>query len=284
MALDFDVDDGPSFDDLVRSKRDDVLKGRMMSQCWTDLADQHLFFKDIAKEGRLRGESVGVVLAAVEGISRVIMRTELVNTPQGTALENTATAATASSTLPPANTASAANADNELHHAEVLVRVADAYLCLYSSTPVPTRAQWHHSLLPAVQGTVVSTDDAANIGAGSISMQASASLPTPISTHTSAPSLSPSSSSSSVVGRYLSKLRGTLQTVTQQLANPNKGDDSGGEDGSFAEEELKELVRCCVASGRRAARHPALSKTEGKAVREMVKVLQDYAGSSTLEW
>ncbi|KPI85263.1 hypothetical protein ABL78_5680 [Leptomonas seymouri] len=269
MALDFDVDSGPSFQDHVQSGRDSVLKGRTVSQCWHDLEDQHPFFKDIAKEGRLRGESLGVALAAIEGISCAIKRTNLASAFEDATVEERATAPTSSSAPPPA----AAAADSELHYAEVLARVVDAYLRLCGSTPVPTRAQWLHYLQAALAGVAPIDAEDGNRPASGFS---------PTSTH--APSLT-LSSSMSTIGRYLGKLQTTLQTVAQELANSNNSTRCAEcEDGSFAEKELKELMRCCIASGRQAARHTALSKTEGGAVRKMVKTLQDYEGSSTLEW
>lgn len=276
MALDLDVDDGPSFHELVQSGRNDVLKGRSMAQCWADLADQHPFFKDIAKEGRLRGTTLGTVLAAVEGISRVVRRTDALSASQAAAPLTAAIASpsgpspltTPEASLPKSSNtgdATADVADGEVHNAETLVRVADAYVRLYSSTPVPTRVQWLESLRTATSSVSTSA------GVANTTTDNNSSSSNPVT----------SSAASSATGRYVSKLQATLDSVALELAS---NDDAEGEDGGFAEEELKECVRCCMAAGRRAARHASLSKAEGRAVREMVKALQDYVGSSTLEW
>lgn len=274
MALDLDVDDGPSFQDLVQSGRRDVLKGRVMEQCWSELADQHPFFKDIAKEGRLRGETLGTVLAAVAGLSRAIRRVEALTTASAargggdTPVLSPSPPSLESDTMHTNDAAAAAAASPQDDHvnAEMLVRVADAYSSLYSTTPVPTRLQWLTVLEPAsaargaVAAVVADAEDA---------------------------NMTAAVSSSSPVGRYLGKLRRTVQEVAGETTGNGEddGDDgSGAEDGSFAEEELRELLRCCMVAGRRAARYAGLAKAEAKMVREMVKALQDFVGSATLEW
>lgn len=272
MTLDFDVDDEPSFQQLVQSGREDVLKGRTMAQCWADLADQHVFFKDIAREGRLRGENLGVVLAAAEGISRVVQRTEQANMPPGVTAEKALTSSSFPSSNANATPGTVPAEDDELCNANVLVRVTSAFLCLYSSTPVPTRAQWLRSMRAATAELAAATTDVAD------DRNADASSPAATSNITCA---------SSTVGRFVRKLHMSLQSMAQERNGGRDGgddEDAEGEDGSFAEEQFKELMRCCIVAGRRAARHSVLSKSEAKAVREMVKALQDFMGSSTLKW
>lgn len=272
MALDLDVDDGPSFEELVQAGRHDILKGRTVEQCWTNLSDQHPFFKDIAEEGRRRGTALGVVLAGIEGISRAVKRAEVINAAQAAAL----TSPPSPARPPNGVTTNAASAvGNEVDNAEALVRVADAYLRLYSTTPVPTRTQWLDALRPATTRPATSTD--------TVDTNTSASTPSTAGKTTAAacPSLLPPSSSN--VGRYLGKLQATLEATAQELSALSNNT-AAEEDGKFAEEQLNECARCCVAAVRRVSRYTVLTKAEGKAVREMVKALQDYVGSSTLEW
>ncbi|KAG5492217.1 hypothetical protein GH5_01127 [Leishmania sp. Ghana 2012 LV757] len=255
MALDFDVDDAPTFDELVRDARHGVMQNREMAACWLELADQHTFFKDIAKEGRARGESLGAVLAAMQGICQAVQRVELSNSE----VEAPSPACTAAFSSPARRSSGGSWPDSQLKETWALAQVVRAYLGLYCSTPIPTRAQWASSLQPLFPE---STNEAI---ASRWTVDAGAVHPTP---------------ALSTLGRYLTQLRQTVGRVTQELPDS----DSDEKDGSFAAEELKELVLCCIAVGRRVARSTTLPHLDARLVREMVTALQDFVGSSTLEW
>ncbi|CBZ30890.1 conserved hypothetical protein [Leishmania mexicana MHOM/GT/2001/U1103] len=262
MALDFDVDDTPTFPELVRDARLDVMKGRAMKACWSELADQHTFFSDIAKEGRTRGETLGTVLVTVQGICQALQRVELSNSEVG--------APSPACTAPFSPPAQGAVGDtwpgSRLEEAQTLAQVARAYVCLYCSTPIPTCAQWVSSLQPLFPQSPNAASTAVN-GAGASRFDDDAGAV-------------PATPTSSTLCRYLTKLRQTVDDVAQELP----GGEVDGTDGGFAEEKLKELVVCCMTVGRRVARPTMLPPLDALVVREMVKVLQDFVGSSTLEW
>ncbi|CAG9582694.1 conserved hypothetical protein [Leishmania major strain Friedlin] len=262
MALDFDVDDAPTFPELVRDARLDVMKGRTMTACWVELADQHTVFRDIAKEGRTRGEILGAVLAAVQGICQALQRVELSNpevrapSPACTALFSSPAQGAVGDTRP----------GRWLEEAQTLAQVSRAYVSLYCSTPIPTCAQWVRSLQPVFPQPLNAVSTAAN-GASASRFDDDAGAV-------------PATPASSTLCRYLTKLRQSVDDVAQELPDS----EVDGKDGSFAEEKLKELVVCCMTVGRRVARPTMLPPLDAILVREMVKVLQDFVGNSTLEW
>ncbi|KAK7201264.1 hypothetical protein NESM_000188200 [Novymonas esmeraldas] len=249
MALDLDVDDGPSFAELVRDARRDVMKGRAMAACWSELADQHTFFKDIAKEGRARGEALAAVLAAVQGICQAVWCAERAHEVHSTAAHPSGAGPSPTDMI-----GGGVSDGTPLGETQTLSLVASAYVSLYASTPVPTRAQWVSALQPPSRCSITS--------------------------ETTAPATHGPSPCPSAVGRYLAKLRESVDDVARMVSHS----DTEAEDGSFAEDELKELVRCCMSAGRRAARPGVLPAADARLVREMVKTLQDFVGSSTLEW
>ncbi|GET92857.1 hypothetical protein, conserved [Leishmania tarentolae] len=262
MGLDFDLDDSPTFPELVCDARLNVMKGRTMTACWSELADQHAFFKDIAKEGRIRGETLGSVLAAVQGICQAVQHFELSNSEVG----KPSPACTTPFPLPAQGAVEDAWPGSRLEEAETLSQVARAYLRLYCSTPIPTPSQWASTMQPLFPQSPKTVRTAANSTIASrFDGDASAVPATP---------------ASSTVCRYLTKLRQTVDDVTQELPDSELSEN----DGSFTEEKLKELVVCCMMVGRRLARPTMLPPLDALLVRKMVKVLQDFVGGSTLEW
>ncbi|KAG5492760.1 hypothetical protein JKF63_01340 [Porcisia hertigi] len=264
MGLNLDGDDAPSFSELVRDFRRTIMKNRTMTECWRDLADQHTFFKDIAKEGRTRGETVGAVLSAMQGISQAVQLFELSNSEAGTPSR----APTDPSFPSGKKSVGGACSGSRSEEAQTLVHVARAYLSLYSSTPIPTRAQWLSSLRPLFTQCLI---DVHTPVIGASPSRCAEEEGTILSTPPAA----------SVLSHYLTKLRQRVDYVAQELSS-REGDDD--DDGSFAEEELKELVQCCLVVGRRVARPTTLPSFDTRLVREMVKTLQNFMGSSTLEW
>ncbi|KAG5466921.1 hypothetical protein LSCM1_01098 [Leishmania martiniquensis] len=262
MALNFDMDDAPTFHELVRDARHNLMKGREMATCWSELADQHAFFKDIAKEGHARGASLGAVLAAVQGICQVVERVELSHSE----VEGSSPACTAAFSSPARRLSGDLWPDSRLEEARALARVVGAYCSLYCSTPIPRHAQWVSSLKPVFRESTNGASTAVNDASASRrDDDANASHATP---------------ASSTLGRYLTRLRQRVESVAQELPDSELYERSG----SVAEEELKELVLCCIAAGRRVIRSTALSHADARLVREMVMALQDFVGSSTLEW
>ncbi|CAJ1036761.1 hypothetical protein Q4I30_007556 [Leishmania utingensis] len=262
MTLDFDVDDAPTFPELVRDARCDVMKGRAMSACWSELADQHTFFKDIAKEGRTRAETFAAVLTAVQGICQAVQRVDLFNSE----VEVPSLACTSSFSSPAQGAAGGTWPGSRLEEAQTLAQVARAYLNLYCSTPIPTRAEWVSSLqflFPQSLNAVSTEANGASAPCPDGDVDAVLTTPT-----------------SSTLGRYLTKLRQRVDGVLKELPES----EVDGNDGSFVEDELRELLLCCMTVGRRVARATTLPSSDAGLTREMVKALRDFVGSSTLEW
>lgn len=277
MALDFDVDDAPSFAELVRGARRDVMKGRAMAACWSELADQHAFFKDIAMEGHKRGEVLGAVLAALQGICAAVRRVE---EAAAAATASPTTSASASQPQLPRAEPCVAGPITPRDEAQLLTGVAQSYMCLYATTPVPTRVQWLVALQPLLSASSATENSDCQHRDSAASCSAISGARSAAEEEMGGGARSSPPSAPSTLGRYLAKLRQRVQEVAGEVRDA----EVEGEDGSFAEEELKELVRCCMAAGRRAARPSVLPAAEARQVREMVKVLQDYVGSATLEW
>ncbi|AYU83144.1 hypothetical protein, conserved [Leishmania donovani] len=262
MALDFDVDDAPTFPELVRDARLDVTKGRAMTACWSELTDQHTFFRDVAKEGRTRGETLGAVLAAVQGICQALQRVELSNSEA----RAPSPACTALFSSPAQGAVGGTRPGSRLEEVQTFAQVARAYVSLYCSTPIPTCAQWMSSLQPVFPQPPNAASTAVN-GASASRFDGDAGAV-------------PATPASSTLCRYLTKLRQSVDDVTQELPES----EVDGKDGGFAEEKLKELVVCCMTVGRRVTRPTMLPPLDALLVREMVKVLQDFVENSTLEW
>lgn len=248
MALNLDVDEVESFSNMMRGAHADIMRGRTMEESWQDIKDQNPTFKEIVKEAQTRGDLFASILMAALGISRVVCSLARISAPTPVEKSDATNATAASVKKGQVSSSSSLSLMCSLDEAALLCTVVESYICLYSATPVPTKALWMTQLQQVMQQHHETV---------ALGQQGKAS--------------------SSPVDQYFLQLRCRCgDTAIEELPTADV------EDGSNVEEDLRALLRCCVALGRRATRQVTGAQLD--STREMMKVITDYLGSTTLEW
>jgi len=75
QSMDFDTADEPqSFDEAVAAAKLEILRGLSVGEDWSRIVERSGLFKEVAREGSVRGQLFGTLLVAVRGLTCAIQR------------------------------------------------------------------------------------------------------------------------------------------------------------------------------------------------------------------
>lgn len=245
--MDFDsVDDVQPFEEAVAAAKQEVLRGLSVEQDWQHIVDHIGLFKEVATEGKARGQLFGSLLVAMRAMTEAVQRRAL----EGNSAVGCSTG-----------------------EATVLCALAALYSDLFHASPVPTVVQWRRAVHASFGADTPAREALAAVTGGSGGGPDGAA------------DEGPSRSSSNTGGEKASGSVVYAQHIADELtvANDVQAGRLDFDDGSSVEAELKLFLRRLLLFARKCTRLCDANE-EADGLRQMVMLISQHVNNSTLEW